>query len=58
MNSSGGKYLQIADYSDRDFVLAAAAERRTGPTVVSHTSETVCILSSHMFNKLGNVRTA
>ena len=50
MNSSAGKYLQIADYSSRDFVLKAAAERRTEPTVVSHNSEAVCILSSHMFN--------
>lgn len=58
MNSSIGKYLQVNGSSGRDFVLTPAAERRTDPTVVSHTSETVCILSSHMFNKLGNARTA
>lgn len=57
MNSSAGKYLQVADSSGRNFVLKPAAERRTDPPMVSRTSETICILSSHMFNKLGNVRT-
>jgi len=58
MNSSAGKYLQIADSSGRVLVLPTAAERRTDPAVVSRTSETVCLLSSHTFNKLGNVRAA
>jgi hypothetical protein len=58
MNSSAGKYLQVADSSGRDFVLTPAVERKTDPTMVSRTSETVCILSGHMFYLLGNVRTA
>jgi hypothetical protein len=50
MNSSAGKYLHVADSSGRDFVLTPDAERRTDPTAVSRTSETVCILSSNIFN--------
>ena len=50
MNASAGKYLHVADSSGRDFVLTPATERRTDPTVVSRTSETVCILSSNMLN--------
>jgi len=46
MNSSAGKYLQVADSNGRDFVLTPTAECRTDRAVVSRTSEAVCLFSS------------
>jgi hypothetical protein len=44
MNSSARKYLHVADSSGRDFVLTPDADRRTDPTAVSRTSESLYIV--------------